>query len=226
MFGIFANFGAVVGGTVLGCLIKHGLTPKIEEALFTAMGLAALGIGVQNIATYLPKSNYPVLFIISLTCGAILGTVGQVNERFNRMVNHFASSRTGQGIATGILLYCIGVLSIVGPVMAAAKGDNTMLLTNAALNLVTAIVFGAGYGWGMLACAPVLFLWQGAIYLIARYLSASFFTNALVGELAALGGFLIMAAGISILKIKEIKTLDLLPSLLIPILFFLVKDLL
>ena len=72
----------------------------------------------------------------------------------------------------------------------------------------------------MLVCAPVLFLWQGGIFLIARYLSASFFSGALVTELAAVGGFLILASGLSILKIKAIKTLNLLPALLIPILFF------
>lgn len=220
MFGTLVNVAAILSGTTLGCLLKHGLSQRYEQALFDAMGLTALGIGVQYIATNLPHSHYPVLFIVSLALGAVSGTALQIDERFNRVVAHFGAARVGRGIATGLLLYCIGALSIVGPVMAAIKGDQTMLLTNASLDFVTSIVFGASFGWGMLVCASVLFLWQGGIFLIARYLSASFFSGALVTELAAVGGFLILASGLSILKIKAIKTLNLLPALLIPILFF------
>ncbi len=124
-----------------------------------------------------------------------------------------------------MLLYCIGALSIVGPVMAAVKGDQTMLYTNAMLDFVTAIVFGASFGWGMLVCAPVLFCWQGGIYLIAKFLSADFFSNELITEISIVGGFLIATTGITLLKLRNIKTLNFLPALLIPILFFLVKGL-
>ena len=189
MFGTLVNVAAILSGTTLGCLLKHGLSQRYEQALFDAMGLTALGIGVQYIATNLPHSHYPVLFIVSLALGAVSGTALQIDERFNRVVAHFGAARVGRGIATGLLLYCIGALSIVGPVMAAIKGNQTMLLTNASLDFVTSIVFGASFGWGMLVCAPVLFLWQGGIFLIARYLSASFFSGALVTELAAVGAF-------------------------------------
>lgn len=107
--------------------------------------------------------------------------------------------------------------------MAAVKGEETMLYTNAMLDLVTSIVFGASFGWGMLICAPILFCWQGGIFLVAKFLSAAFFSNALITEFAIVGGFLIATTGISLLKLREIKTLNLLPALLVPIVFFLVK---
>lgn len=109
--------------------------------------------------------------------------------------------------------------------MAAVRGDQTMLYTNATLDLVTTMVFGASFGWGMLLCAPVLFCWQGGIYLVAKYLSASFFTGPLVTEIAIVGGFLIATTGITLLKLRDIKTLNILPALLVPIVFFIVIDL-
>ena len=164
-----------------------------------------------------------MLFIISLALGALFGTAVRVADRFDHLIARFANSRAGQGIATGLLLYCIGALSIVGPVMAATKGDQTMLMTNASLNLVTAVLLGAGFGWPMLVCAPILFCWLGAIYWVAKDLSATFFTGPLVTELAIVGGFLIVAAGLNLLRLREIKTLDFLPALLVPIIFFLCK---
>ena len=120
-----------------------------------------------------------------------------------------------------MLLYCIGALSIVGPVMAAVKGAQTLLYTNAMLDFVTAIVFGASFGWGNLVSAPVLFCWQGGLYLIAKFLSADFFSNELITEISIAGGFLIATTGITLLNLQNIKTLNFLPALLIPILFFL-----
>lgn len=224
MIGIVMNVSMVLIGTALGCVLKGGLPQKYEEVLFTAMGLAALGIGMENVVNNMPKSHYPVLFIVSLTLGAVLGTWWRIDDHYNSLIARCGGkSELGKGIASGILLYCIGALSIVGPVMAAVKGDQTMLYTNTALDFVTAIVFGASFGWGMLVCTPVLFIWQGSIYLVAKFLSASFFSNALVTELAIVGGFLIASTGISLLKLRNIKILNLLPSLFIPIIFFLVK---
>lgn len=224
MIGIVLNVSMVLIGTALGCVLNGGLPQKYEEVLFTAMGLAALGIGMENVVNNMPKSHYPVLFIISLTLGAVLGTWWRIDDHYNSLITRCGGkSELGKGIASGILLYCIGALSIVGPVMAAVKGDQTMLYTNTALDFVTAIVFGASFGWGMIVCAPVLFIWQSGIYLVAKFLSASFFSNALVTELAIVGGFLIASTGISLLKLRNIKILNLLPSLFIPIIFFLAK---
>lgn len=207
-------------------LLKRGISKKYEHALFTVMGLAALGIGLENVVNNLPKSRYPVLFIVSLALGTLLGTWWDLDTKFDHLIKHFGGkSQLVKGLATGILLCCIGALSIIGPVMAAVRHDQTMLYTNAALDLVTTIVFGASFGWGMLLCAPVLFCWQGGIYLVAKYLSVSFFTGPLVTEIAIVGGFLIASTGLSLLKIHDVKTLNILPSLLIPLIFFIFRDL-
>ncbi|WP_254261336.1 DUF554 domain-containing protein [Lactobacillus helveticus] len=163
-------------------------------------------------------------FIVSLALGGVCGTALDISGRFDRLVAKAGKSNLGKGLATEILLCCIGALSIVGPVIAAVKGDHTMLFTNATLDFVTSMVFGASFGWGMLVVAPVLFCWQGSIYLVAKFLSASFFTDPLVTEISIVGGFLIACSGLVLLKIRDVKTLNFLPSLLIPIIFFIIKD--
>lgn len=224
MIGTIVNTIAILVDTSIGCILKGGIKERYQNVLFTAMGLAALGIGLENAINNMPKSHYPVLFIVSLAIGAVLGTWWRIDDHFNGLIKHFGGgSQIGKGLATGILLYCIGALSIVGPVMAAVKGDNTMLFTNATLDFVSSMVFGASFGWGMLLCAPVLFCWQGMVYLIAKYLSASFFSTPLITEISIVGGFLIATTGISLLKLRDIKTLDFLPSLLVPIIFFVGK---
>ena len=206
MIGTIVNTLALLVGTSIGCLVKKGINKRYEDVLFIAMGLAALGIGWENVTNNMPKSQYPVLFIVSLALGGVCGTALDISGHFDRLVAKTGKSNLGKGLATEILLCCIGALSIVGPVIAAVKGDNTMLFTNATLDFVTSMVFGASFGWGMLVVAPVLFCWQGSIYLVAKFLSASFFTGPLVTEISIVGGFLIACSGLALVNYPRLKS--------------------
>ena len=224
MIGTLVNTATIIVGSIAGHYLKKGIKEKYQKVLFTTMGLAALSLGFNAVSNHLPKSEYPVLFIVSLAIGGLIGTIIDIDGRFNRLVGRFSSSNLAQGLSTGILLYCIGALSIVGPVMSAIYGDNTFLFTNATLDLVTSAVLATTYGIGMIFAAPVLFLWQGGIYMLTL-LAGNIIPDALVTEISIVGGVLIAASGLGILKIKDCKTLNLLPSLLIPILLFLLKHL-
>jgi hypothetical protein len=223
MLGTIVNTVAIVVGTLAGSVVKKGIKKEYQGALFNAMGFAAATLGINAVVKNMPDSNYPVLFIVSLALGSLIGTMLNIDDRFQKLVGSYSKSNLGQGLSTGVLLYCIGTLSILGPVMSALYGDNTYLFTNATLDLVTSMVLASTYGIGMIFAAPILFVWQGSIYLVAQYLSASFFTGDLMVELSIVGGVLIASSGISILEIKDCKTINMLPALLVPIMFFIFK---
>ena len=218
------NTATIVAGTIIGHIAKKGIKEKYQQVLFNAMGLVAVALGFNAVSNNLPKSQYPVLFIISLAIGGLAGTMLKLDERFKKLSSRIGTSNLAQGLSTGILLYCIGTLSIVGPVMSALYGDNTYLFTNATLDLVTSAVLATTYGIGMLWAAPVLFLWQGAIYLLTL-LAGDIIPTPLVTEISVVGGVLIAASGFSILGIKDCKTINMLPALAVPVLFFILKSL-
>ena len=186
------------------------------------MGLAASVLGINAVVGNMPDSKYPVLFILSLAFGSLLGTMADLDGKFQSLVGRFSNSNLGQGLSTGILLYCIGTLSILGPIQSALNNDHTYLFTNATLDLVTSMVLASTYGIGMAAAAVVLFCWQGAIYLSAGLLSG-FISPELMTEVSIVGGVLIFSSGLSILGVKDCKALNMLPSLLIPVLWFILK---
>lgn len=219
MIGTIVNTGTILVGSVLGGLLRKGIKNKYRDALYNAMGLAAVGIGVNSICANMPRSGYPVLFIISLALGSLLGYIIDLDNKFNKLVGKFSKSNLGQGLSTGILMYCIGTLSILGPINAALYGDNTYLLTNATLDLVTSMALASTYGFGMAIAAVVLFCWQGLIYLGAGWLEPVL-SGGLMTEISLVGGFLIAASGLGILKIKDMKTLNMLPSLFVPAIWF------
>ena len=264
MIGTIVNTCTIIAGTIVGSVLHRGIKEKYKSVLYTGLGLVSLAIGLNAAVQNLPKSQYPVLFIVSIAIGGVVGTRLDIDGWFRRIVNRRHTtptpspsrgeggldtladsdsySKTNQtplpsggagggsggnladGLSTAILLYCIGPLSMLGPVISALQGDHTFLFTNATLDFVSATIFASTYGLGMMLAAPVLFCWQGMFYLVAK-ISSEAVSDALMSELLIVGGLLITASGLSLLKLKDCKTLNLLPALLVPVLWFLLKSL-
>ena len=229
MLGTIVNTCTIIAGTLIGALLNRGIKDRYKEVLYTGLGLASLAIGLNATVSNLPKSQYPVLFIVALAVGGVVGTALDIDGRFKRVVNRRSKSgadaRLGDGLSTAILLYCIGPLSMLGPVIAALKDDHTFLFTNATLDFVSSTIFASTYGLGMVLAAPVLFLWQGMFYLIA-HVSSTAISEALMAELLIVGGLMITGSGLGLLNLKDCKTLNLLPSLLVPVVWFLLRSIL
>ncbi len=246
MLGTIVNTCTIIVGSVVGALLNRGIKEKYKNVLYTGLGLACLAIGLNATVTNLPKSQYPVLFIVAISIGGVIGTALDIDGRFKRRVDKLTSKQVDEltskqvdklcdsvannsstnktlatGLSTAVLVYCIGPLSMLGPVISALKGDNTFLYTNATLDLVSSVVFASTYGIGMILAAPVLFLWQGLFYLVAS-LSSQAVSEALMAELLIVGGMMITASGLSLLNLKDCKTLNYLPALLVPVVWFLV----
>ena len=157
MLGTIVNVGCIAVGSIIGSVFKKGINEKHQEALFNAMGLAALGLGINSVVQNMPNSTYPVLFIVSLALGSLIGSVIDLNGRFQSLADKLSVGQLSKGLSTGILLFCIGTLSILGPINSALYGDHTYLFTNATLDLVTSMVLASTYGIGMILTAAVLF---------------------------------------------------------------------
>ena len=230
MIGTIVNTACIIAGSLLGATLKRGIKPQYQTSLYNAMGLCAFVLGVNACVQNLPKSDCPVLFVVSLAVGSLVGYMLRLSERFSFLVEKLGKksgnikerSSLAEGLSTGILLYCVGTLSMLGPVMSALNDDNTYLFTNATLDFVTSAVLASTYGFGMIWAAPVLFLWQGIFYLIAIF-SSDFISQSLMTELSIVGGVLIAASGMSILGIKDCKAVNMMPSLLIPVFFFIIR---
>ncbi len=231
MIGTIANTLAIIVGSAVGSVAKRGLGERYQDVLFLAMGLAAVGIGINAIVTGMADSIYPVLFIASLAIGGVIGTGLDIAGRFDRFVSKRSKSEDedeskvksennlSQGLSTAIMLFCFGALSILGPINSALNGDETYLFTNAMLDLVTSMVLASSFGFGIAFAAAVLFCWQGSIFLLANQL-APLLTTELMSEITIVGGFLVLASGLGILKVKEIPVMNLLPSIFVPPLWF------
>lgn len=214
MIGTIINTFAIVAGSIVGGITKKGLNENFQTGLFNAIGLCAFCLGISMFCNNLPNSKYPVLFIIAMAVGTLTGTFLDLDGKFNKLTSSVGGEGFAKGLSTAILLFCIGSLSILGPVQSALYGNNTLLYTNATLDFVTSIILSCAYGIGIMWSALVLFLWQGTIYVLSLHLG-QYMSNAFFAELSIVGGLLILSSGLSILKIKDLKTMNMIPSLIV-----------
>lgn len=220
MLGTIVNVGCILSGSIIGSFVSKGINEKYKTTLFDALGLATIGLGANAFVSNMPKSEYPVLFIASLAIGTVLGTWLDLNGKFQGLLQKAKSgSKLAEGLSTAILLFCIGTLSILGPIESRLNGNNTYLFTNATLDFVSSIILSSAYGIGIAIAALVLFCWQGSIYAFAGFI-APYMTPQLMAEISILGGVFLMSSGLGILQIRDCKTLNMLPALLVPPVFF------
>ena len=214
MWGTLFNVSTIIIGSLIGGFLRERFPVRFQTILLQAMGLVAIAIGLHTTVVNLEKSQYPIVFILSLAIGAVIGESLQLQQRINSKIDQRTNGSLASGLTTAVLLFCIGSLSILGPIQAAINQDYTFLITNGVLDGITSIVLAATFGFGIMWAALVLFIWQGSIYLVAFLFQQSLDPTLFV-EPMIIGGILIFASGLAILKIKELPTLNLLPGLFV-----------
>ena len=121
-----------------------------------------------------------------------------------------------EGFVSNALVICVGARAVVGALQDGLTHDASMLITKAILDGIISMVFASALGIGVLFAAVPLFFYQGAITLLAGFLSP-LFREALINNLSLVGNVLIFGVGINLFFGKQIKIGNLLPALLIPI---------
>ena len=222
MVGVIINVAAVLAGGTLGLLLGGRVPQRLRETIMQGLALCILLIGAQGA---LETANV-LAVIVCMVAGGLLGEALDIEKRLESLgalaERKFAhggqNGRFAQGFITASLLFCVGAMAVVGSLNAGLTGDNSTLIAKAALDLVTAVFFAAALGPGVLLAAAAVLVYQGAIALMAGWL-APVLTDAIVTEMSAVGGLLIMGLSFNMLGMAKIRVGNLLPAIFLPILY-------
>ena len=96
MIGTLVNCATILTGSFIGSRLKKGIREEHQEIMMQAMGLAATALGINAIVKYMPQSEYPVLFIVSLALGGLLGEKIHLEDKFKKFVTGFSNGNLAQ----------------------------------------------------------------------------------------------------------------------------------
>ena len=219
--GTVVNAAAILAGAALGLVLRQGLPDRWQETIMHAIGLSVMVIGIQMAM----KTNNIIIVIISLVAGAIIGEYFDIDKALNRFGSWIGGKLTkgdeknsaaaiiGQGFVSTSLIYCVGAMAIVGSIQEGLTGDASTLYAKSILDGITAIIFAANMGVGVALSALSVAIYQGTITLLAGSMEA-IMSPALLAELTATGGILIIAIGLNMLKLVQIRIANMLPAII------------
>ena len=226
MWGTIVNSLAIAIGALFGVGLNKGIKDEYKETIMNAIGLTVIIIGIIGGIS----SENIILVIISLVLGSIIGEVIGIERKLDnlgdRLQDRFGAkdSNFSKGFVTASLVYCVGAMARVGSLESGIQGNHSTLFAKAIIDGITSIIFASTLGIGVAFAAIPVLIYQGSITIFASLIKG-LFTPELINEMSAIGGILIMAIGINILDIKKIKVGNMLPAIIIPILYFIGRNL-
>ena len=223
--GIIINALSVAIGGVVGALFGHKLPTRINSELTKIFGVCSMGMGVSSIG--LMKNMPAVIFavIIGTAFGLAVNLGGIINSGAACMEkpvgkifpNKNASMSREEYmtmLVTIIVLFCASGTGIYGSIVSGMSGDHSVLISKSILDLFTAAIFACSLG--MVVC--MIAIPQVIIFLILFFAATAIFpltTPSMINDFKACGGFLMLATGFRMVKLKNFPTADMIPAMVL-----------
>lgn len=229
MIAVLVNCFTIILGSLLGIIFSKKITSELSGIIQTGAGVVVLVLGIEMTLQY---DN--ILFLtFSLMAGGILGTVADIDGKILALGEWLGKKLPGKGGDTtsfgyGFLnasvLFCVGAMSIIGSIEAGVNNNFSVIFTKSLLDGFMAIVFASSMGLGVTFSFLTVLIYQGGLTLLASII-APYMDEVLLAELSASGGALIIMISINLLGLKNIKTANYLPAVLLCVLFVLLERL-
>lgn len=230
--GTLINTAAVVFGSALGLLLHKGIKKDLQNALMCGCSVATIFIGIAGtlqgmlvIENGAISTQGSMLLIFSLVLGGFFGELIDIEKHMDslgttlRNLFHAQNdTRFVDGFVNTSLIICVGAMAIVGSIQDGLSGDASMLTAKAVLDFVVVLILASTYGIGVMCSALAILVYEGGLTLIAHF-AGTFISDALINNLSYIGSALIFCVGINIAFGKKFKVGNMLPALLIPILY-------
>ncbi len=213
MTGTLVNSGAILAGSLVGLAVGRHISERLKTIVMQALGLSVMLIGLQMALT----GKDIIMTIGCLLIGAVTGEVINIENWLERMAERLKarfrsdSSTFVQGFVSASLLYLTGAMMIVGSIQDGTVGDPHTLYVKSLLDGVASVALASSLGVGVAFSAVAVLIVQGVITLMAGQL-LFLRSPAVLDAVAATGGVLILAIGINLLDLKQIRVGNLLPA--------------
>lgn len=226
---LYNVLGVLIGGA-LGLLVGDRLSKEVQESLLKVTGVAVFTLGIAGAVQGLLRvtgsslsSQNSMMMIASLVIGTIIGEFFKIEQRFDhfglwlkKVTGSDKDARFVDAFVTTSLTICVGAMAVVGSLQDGLTGDSSTLVAKTVLDLMIVLILTASKGKGALFSAVPIFLIQGSITVLARFL-APILTDTALANLSLVGSVLILCVGINLTWGKQIRVANILPAIVIAI---------
>lgn len=224
MFGTLVNFIAIILGSLLGIIFKKKINQEIGYSLYKVLGLCVIYLGIAGLV----KVENSLAIILSMALGTLIGEYIGIEDKLEVLsgkieilVNKVYKGKIKDGFLTATLLFCIGSMAIIGPIESTLSNNHSTLYAKSILDGIMAVIFSSTMGFGVLLSSFSVLIYQGGISVLASFIKP-IMTVETISMISGVGSIMIMGLGINMVFNTKLKISNMLPSILIPILYTLV----
>ena len=223
--GVIINTIAIFLGGIAGALLGDKLPEKYKEQLNLIFGLCSMGMGISSIVLM----KYMPAVVFALIIGTIVGLVFKLGDKVYElcsklqkvMIRIVPKKETNMSeteflatLITVIVLFCSSGMGIYGSLSEGMTGDSSLLISKSILDLFTAAIFACNLGYIVSLIAVPQFVIFTTLFLTASFI-VPLTTPDMIADFKACGGFLMVAAGFRILKLKMFPVVDMIPAMIL-----------
>lgn len=229
MLAVLVNVATVLLGSTIGILCRKHIRESLIRVLISALALVTLIIGITSAV----QTQDILCLIVCTLLGTAAGVLLRLDERISgagefvraKLFHGRDAGRFTEGFVTACLVFCVGSMTIMGSFEAGINRNYTIIFAKSALDFVSSMMFGAAMGIGVTCSALFVLVFQGALTLLAGLLSP-YLSAAVVTEMSAVGGALLIGMGINMLELSEkrIQVASMLPAIFLPIAYLPLSD--
>lgn len=222
MLATIINVALILVGSAIGLLFKNLISDRLMSIITHALGLCVLGIGISGMV----GTKDMLCVIVCMVAGTVIGELIDIERRLEqagdllraKVTKGDSESRFTESFVNASLLFCVGAMTITGSIEAGLNHNYEIIVSKGVIDGVTSISFAATMGIGVAFSVIPLFVYQGAITLLAAWVGP-YLPAAVVTEMSAVGGTLIVAIAINLLGLSKtkIKVGNMLPAMFLPI---------
>ena len=225
MIATIVNALLVIAGGLIGTIFRNKIKAKYTNSIMTVMSLMTVVIGVK----FAVGTNDILTIVVCLVFGTLIGTALKIDDKLSNsgevIKTKFKNTPLGKGkisdaFVTTSVLFCVGSMTVVGSIQAGLNHDYSIILTKSVMDFVTSIAFASAFGAGVVLSSITVLVVQGGITLLASVISP-LLTEAVIIEMSAVGGAMFIGMAINMLGLRKekIKVGDMLPAIVLPILY-------
>lgn len=223
--GVIINGLSVAFGGIAGAIAGKKLTPQFKANLTLVFGVCSMGMGINSIGLmkYMPAVIFSI--VIGTGIGLALNLGNWINKGAVQMQKPIAKLFRNQNtnlsqeefistLVTIIVLFCASGTGIYGSLDAGMTGDSSILISKSILDFFTAAIFACNLGFVVSIIAVPQFIIFFLLFLGAKFIYP-LTTPEMIDDFKACGGFLMLATGFRMTKLKEFPIADMIPAMII-----------
>lgn len=227
--GTLINAAGIIIASIIGVMLKSKVSKNFIKSMKDIMGLTLLFLSIGwfirdfiVVDNHFISTRFDLEILVILILGTVIGSLLSIDERFNQLIKRIETKHQlpplAEGFITASLIFCVGAMAIIGVFQDVIQGNITILVMKTIFDMITALILASTLGIGVMFSSISVLLYQG-LWMVFAFIFKTQFSDSMLLLISLMGNILIAGLAFNFLEIKQFKVLNMLPAIIIAIIY-------